>query len=558
MDKRVYGLVALVTLCGILLIVASNFLFYDVLPWTDPFDFLDMALLAVPFAAVVGAILSHRVAPLAAALRRGPAATDPELVTAARRIALDLPLQAVVTFLIGAVGVDVVFHAIQIIHGLLDREPRIWDTLWANVTFEYSLATLLSLVLFTALRRQMRDALLRLPAGVGRGGGRFSLRSRLLLATGGSALWTSFNFMYVFFVPQVGGRMLGPFALVGMTVYCLAASLYFVSSVAQDAAADVQGVADRLRALSDHPLTALRSRVPVTSADEVGDLSAAFNAVQTRMGDLYEGVRRDLEASAAVHRAISGWVPDEVAGGLRLACWGRAAAAVGGDLVSVLDLGDERVGIAVGDATGHGVAAALAAVATLATLRSGPAPVRSPAAELMRLNRCLHGFLPVFQNVTLLYAIWDGRGRRLVAASAGHPAPLRLGAGAIGYVEIPPGPPLGVESAPQWLDTVIDLRPGEGLLLYSDGVTWARAPDGRTLGDGGFEHWVARAVQGRAEAVRSGAEPLAFAAVVAALTEAREGDLDDDVSVLCLWRPLVEDAHVSVWGEAACTVPVGR
>jgi hypothetical protein len=160
----------------------------------------------------------------------------------------------------------------------------------------------------------------------------------------------------------------------------------------------------------------------------------------------------------------------------------RTANEVGGDYHCFFPLPDGRLALAIGDASGHGMAAGLLMAIANATLQTAvdidPAPAR--AAALLNRVLCRTGDRRAF--MTLFYAVLDPATGRLDYVCAGHPFPLlRRADGAVeelGRGSLPLGmrdpAPLPIESAA--------LAPGDHLLLYTDGLPEAVGAGGAAFG----------------------------------------------------------------------------
>jgi anti-sigma regulatory factor (Ser/Thr protein kinase) len=152
---------------------------------------------------------------------------------------------------------------------------------------------------------------------------------------------------------------------------------------------------------------------------------------------------------------------------------GTAGAEVGGDFYDVLALPGGKVGLCVGDVMGRGVAAAAVMGQLRAAVRAY-AMVEQRPSVLLQLVDAAASSLEQTAITTCLYGVFDPVARTLRLASAGH-LPLlvlhREGGGE--YVEVEPGPPLGVSSsAPPEVE--VDVPDGAVLLLYTDGLVEGR------------------------------------------------------------------------------------
>ncbi|MFF3494114.1 PP2C family protein-serine/threonine phosphatase [Streptomyces sp. NPDC002795] len=168
------------------------------------------------------------------------------------------------------------------------------------------------------------------------------------------------------------------------------------------------------------------------------------------------------------------------------------AASVGGDLYDVVAT-DHGVRVVMGDVRGHGIAALGTVGAVLGSFREaahdeeelGPLLRRLERAHARYLRQCAGDGHPVaeeFVTVLLLEIRGDGA---VHALNCGHPWPYLLRPGAVRCVEPMSGgdpmPPLGPFPLPAELPPVCcgRVRPGEGLLLHTDGVEDARDRHGR-------------------------------------------------------------------------------
>jgi sigma-B regulation protein RsbU (phosphoserine phosphatase) len=163
---------------------------------------------------------------------------------------------------------------------------------------------------------------------------------------------------------------------------------------------------------------------------------------------------------------------------------------VGGDFYDLFPLSRDRWSLFLGDVSGKGADPAAVTSLIRYTLRAAAVYDPNPGTVLSTLNDALreeyerdygHFCTAIFGLLTP-----DGDGFTLTLTSGGHPLPLLIGAdGSVGYPPIPGGPFIGVLDDAAFTATVIQLRPGDTLLLYTDGLTEARTGPGRErFGDG--------------------------------------------------------------------------
>ena len=167
--------------------------------------------------------------------------------------------------------------------------------------------------------------------------------------------------------------------------------------------------------------------------------------------------------------------------GWRIAAYYRPAREVGGDFYDVIVLPDGRVGFVVGDVTDKGVPAALVMSATRAILRAFATRLLEPGAVLERVNEHLCPDMPAKMFVTCLYGVLDPASGLLRFANAGHDVPYVKTAE--GVVELRArGMPLGLMPGMEYEEREAVLAPGDSVLLHSDGIVEAHAPDREMYG----------------------------------------------------------------------------
>lgn len=143
---------------------------------------------------------------------------------------------------------------------------------------------------------------------------------------------------------------------------------------------------------------------------------------------------------------------------------------VGGDWYDAFELPDGRLGVAVGDASGHGLPAARVMSSLRNALRAYALLGEGPGRVLTRLDRLLSTLEPDAMATVVYLELEPGSGRGRWAA-AGHPPPLW---GTAGRIDLDPGhesdPPLGIVGPRGVRTHEVTFAPGEGVLLYTDGL----------------------------------------------------------------------------------------
>jgi phosphoserine phosphatase RsbU/P len=156
----------------------------------------------------------------------------------------------------------------------------------------------------------------------------------------------------------------------------------------------------------------------------------------------------------------------------------QPASTVSGDYYDVLRLGEHRLGICIADVVGKGVSAALLMANVQAAVRAFATDSESPARVCAKVNRLLHENIATGKFVTFLYGILDGEAHTFQYCNAGHLYPILLSGGAVQMLE-QGGAVLGVFTDWAYEDFKIELREGDRLLLFTDGITEASDANGQ-------------------------------------------------------------------------------
>jgi sigma-B regulation protein RsbU (phosphoserine phosphatase) len=139
--------------------------------------------------------------------------------------------------------------------------------------------------------------------------------------------------------------------------------------------------------------------------------------------------------------------------------------------------------VLIGDVSGKGVPAALTMAQMLAEFRLSVHETSSPAAVLGRLNEQLVARSRRGTFCSMCYVVVDLATGGIVGANAGHHPVMLISSSGAEDVLGASAPPAGLLSGLAWADTEIRLRPGDTLLMYTDGIIEARAGATRTSQD---------------------------------------------------------------------------
>ena len=223
--------------------------------------------------------------------------------------------------------------------------------------------------------------------------------------------------------------------------------------------------------------------------DHVQTLSilAANLAVSLENARLYEQVardearlERDLQAAKRIQGALLRPVPMEDFG-VDLAARYLSAREVCGDLYEFLRYGPQQLGIALGDVSGKGTAAALYGAVSIGIMRSLAPQKLQPAEMLRQMNQLVGERRIEGRFMTACFATWQKGRSKLRVANAGQSQPLLYKEGRCGKIELT-GFPLGIYEDVSYDEWGVTLEPGDILVFHSDGIAETTNSEGQFFG----------------------------------------------------------------------------
>jgi sigma-B regulation protein RsbU (phosphoserine phosphatase) len=219
-----------------------------------------------------------------------------------------------------------------------------------------------------------------------------------------------------------------------------------------------------------------------------------------------EKLRRDIELAAEVQKRL---LPTRLPQGslADLAAVSLPARSVGGDYYDFLEVGEQRIGIALADIAGKGIAAALIMSVVQASLRviASEGGISLPLLAA-KMNAFLHRSTGSNSYATFFYAQIDEKNRQLRYVNAGHNPPYLLRR--IDQRSMSPardstpeieelstgGMVLGLFAQASYEEATVDLHPGDVLVVFTDGVTEALNPNEEEFGEERLKHLLRQVV----------------------------------------------------------------
>jgi len=268
------------------------------------------------------------------------------------------------------------------------------------------------------------------------------------------------------------------------------------------------------------------SKVDIRTGDELQALGETFNRMGDHLKERLE-MKRSLSLAREIQQMLLPTGPPSLPG-FEIAGQTLYCDETGGDYFDFIDLGPGRLGLAVGDVTGHGIGAALLMATARGVLRSQAARSGLTIGQLFAdLNRHLVENTADTLFMTLFYGIIDSENRILHWISAGHGPVFQFCRQSGQFTELPSTAiPLGI-----MMEATFEaggsrvLQKGDILLIGTDGVWETEGPGGELFGVARLQKSVAGSAAGTAEEI--------LAAVMAAVAGFRgEAPPQDDLTLI--------------------------
>jgi sigma-B regulation protein RsbU (phosphoserine phosphatase) len=190
----------------------------------------------------------------------------------------------------------------------------------------------------------------------------------------------------------------------------------------------------------------------------------------------------EQQDAAEIQRAL---MPREIAGhaGLTIVASSQSARTVGGDYYDVIRLSETRSAICIGDVVGKGVGAALLMSNLQARVRTMACQIAEPRELCDRLNDVISANALPGKFITFFYAVLDSASRRIVFTNAGHNWPILMRADGSCERLMSSDAVLGTFRKWDYRQNEIELRSGDRLVLFTDGITECMDPQIEEFGE---------------------------------------------------------------------------
>ncbi|MHB0975575.1 MAG: SpoIIE family protein phosphatase [Candidatus Aquicultorales bacterium] len=204
----------------------------------------------------------------------------------------------------------------------------------------------------------------------------------------------------------------------------------------------------------------------------------------------------------------------------------QEAVQVGGDFYDLFDLEHRKVGIVIGDVSGHGLEGATLTALVRNTIKAYVFDEESPAAVMAKVNEVVRRSTPGSLFVTVFFGILDTRSGRFIYCNAGHPQPMIAKANGDTFLTDVGSPIIGAFANMPYFNRDAVLEKGDLLVLYTDGVFEARINAERLGQERLIEY-----VRGLS---RPSAPKAAMKSIFDFVTRLTGGKFSDDLAILCI------------------------
>jgi sigma-B regulation protein RsbU (phosphoserine phosphatase) len=243
-------------------------------------------------------------------------------------------------------------------------------------------------------------------------------------------------------------------------------------------------------------------RIDVTGKDQLAELGLSFNRMTEHLEKLLVVAKEKerLESEIEIAREVQSQLfPHEVPElrTLRIKAACQPARLVSGDYYDFQSVGDSEVALAIADVAGKGISAALLMAALQSSLRiqlQMPAEVLagggnghlgagiSTSRLVSNLNRQLHSTTSAEKYATFFLGVYDESSSTFTYTNAGHLSPMLVRDGAVELLEVN-GTVVGAFPFSEYDESRVQLRPGDLLVCYTDGVTEPENEFGEMFGE---------------------------------------------------------------------------
>ncbi len=219
---------------------------------------------------------------------------------------------------------------------------------------------------------------------------------------------------------------------------------------------------------------------------ELSTLTSKLEDSNIKLREILDNLREDLNAAGKMQRSLLPPIDRKIPG-ITFKSYYEPCETIGGDLLNIMQIGEDHCAFYLMDVSGHGIQAAMLAVTVHRMmsawggenniLRSPDGTIREPSKVVEELNREFMIQNNNFQYFTMTYGVIDLKTKMLTYTRAGHtPLIIQDREGQIKVLE-EGDPPVGFAEKYPFKDFTVQLKSEFRLILFSDGITEARKED---------------------------------------------------------------------------------
>lgn len=258
------------------------------------------------------------------------------------------------------------------------------------------------------------------------------------------------------------------------------------------------------------------------------EVDLCLNAVRTALNYRLtsESVKSELQQAVQIQQSLLPQSTPEIPG-YQIAAFSQPAELVGGDLYDFFNFDNEEFGFCIGDASGHGIPAALMVRDVVTGLRMGIEKEMKMVHTLRKLNSVIYQGVYSSRFISLFYAELERNGN-LFYANAGHPSPILYNGRDFKELE-PTGLIIGAFPQIDLYRAFVHIPRGGVLVLFTDGILERKNKQGELFDLAG----VKRVVQ---ENYENSAEVIMRKIFQSAKEMSRSRKWEDDATVMVIKR----------------------
>lgn len=349
-----------------------------------------------------------------------------------------------------------------------DKLSEIFLKLASIVLFEQTLSLILALLFFTGARRLLRPYILRIPGTLINKFHKTTFYNNLLIIFCSLLIIVIYSIQWYVLDGTLKAKPLSISFLAYLSLFDICFGIVIFSFFIREIKDDFSVLIEAMTSLLKGSRAQLKTKVPIISNNEIGNLGLIFNKLQEKLSKEYDEINAELQLAYSIQQGL---LPEgeRVFGPFTAAGICKPCRDVGGDFFDIIPLDSTQFAVIIGDVVGKGMPAALIMSAVLLLFRNEIRRGGTPPEVLDRLNKMVVGLGLDGICLTLGIAVFDMTRKVMRYASAGHVTPYVLNKS--GIVQLPCSSlPLGINPGEAYDQIVYEVKENDKFILYTDGM----------------------------------------------------------------------------------------